>query len=177
MAHDDPATGLGRLWALAEKLSSERAERPEDAFGEVGLYLTADLELTDYAATPANGRTFAWTGVDGIHFSLLLVDGAIRDSSPVVMTVPGMFGAENLVVGENLVDFLALGSMNGFDLEGLVEEDRSPAIDAIESGQNPSPLLRTLADAFEVSAWQGVGRRLEELQDRFGALIERKPSA
>lgn len=160
--------GLSRLWALADRVAAERNTEAGEVFGAVGLYLAPRLETTDYEATPKNARTFAWTGVDGIHFSLLFVDGRVQDTSPVVMTVPGMFGSENLVVGQDLGDFLALGAMAGFDLEGLVDEDDKPTIERIESSRERDPLLATLARELALSPWRDIRRHLEELKTRFG---------
>jgi hypothetical protein len=89
-------------------------------FSTVGLILERKL-VADYYdwCTPKNCWTFAHTGGNGVHFSLLARDGAVRDDSPVVLTNPGGMG-HSCIVGEDLHDFLCLGALRGyFGLEQL----------------------------------------------------------
>src|SRR5262245_63700807 len=101
-----------RLWRLAASTGDE----PEYAFERIGLLLE-DPEAPgdwDYDATPVGAVPFAWTGGDGVHFSVL------ADGSAVVMTVPKSLGDTNHVLAESLTEFLALGCRTGyFSLERL----------------------------------------------------------
>ena len=54
---------------------------------EIGLLLHSKSARTAYWCTPVNVVTFASTGGDGVHFSLLDLGDGAGDSSPVVMTV------------------------------------------------------------------------------------------
>ena len=88
---------------------------------DVGLILYQPFQRAWCDDTPKNGHIFASTGGDSVHFCFLDVSGQITDESPVVMVVPCNSSAPRLVFGENLLDFLALGSVIGFfALEQLV---------------------------------------------------------
>jgi len=111
------------LFERLRQLDQEVARQFPDAMfpgvWTVGLRLDEKPDASRYTHhTPLNCRTFASTGGDGVHFSFLVRDGLVREESPVVLTVP--CAAANLVVGENLFDFLSLGSRRGyFGLEQL----------------------------------------------------------
>ena len=66
-----------------------------------GLQLSETLENYGYFCTPVNSSTFASTGGDGVHFSLVHINGKATDDSPVVMTCP-MGVKFNMIVGSNL---------------------------------------------------------------------------
>jgi hypothetical protein len=76
------------------------------------------------ALTPSNCVTFAMTGGDDVHFSLVKVGKGYGDDSPVVMTVPMADDTPeetNIILSSNLKDFLQLGCIHGFfDLEQLL---------------------------------------------------------
>jgi hypothetical protein len=83
-----------------------------------------------YTSTPTNVKVFGSTGGDGVHYSLLEISDTIQ---PVVVTVPCNYGDTpahyNIILGENLNEFLSLGYYNGwFPLEQLCY-DKSWAID------------------------------------------------
>jgi len=88
--------------------------RFDQGFGSLGLILDKKIDQSRYSfCTPVNCRTFARTGGEGVHFSFLVQDDLIRDSSPIVVTIPAM-GGQSFVVGDNLFDFLCLGVHRGF---------------------------------------------------------------
>jgi hypothetical protein len=159
--------------------------------GAAGLILDKRLDRSRYEfCTPVNSRTFARTGGDGTHFSLLILDGRITSKSPVVMTVPpdGM----TLVVGESLLDFLCLGCARGFfalqeflyHVDVAIEAYTNPNWQPSENwhfsvGLGPDDdemtLLAFLADRLGLHPWTNTGH-FHELQDRFGGLLEYPPS-
>lgn len=165
---------LDRLFRLAG------ATEPDDwneHFDSVGLILQVPPTRENYWCTPLNCRTFARTGIDGTHFSLLDVGDGPRDRLPVVMTVP-MSDSPNVVVGATLREFLALGCRQGYGmLDSLVHTPaaalrrlRSPAFDP-EAEPDEIAHLRTLIDAFDLRPWLDVAQRLEALQlEHFHAL-------
>ncbi len=143
--------------------------------------------------TPINSFTFAQTGGDGVHFSLVTLEGKVLENSPVVMTVPMNYGKVNLIVGENLLEFLCLGEQLGyFFLEQLVYNEEE-TIEWLshpkefinkEYGINPSGafppdsflekerLLSILRKEFELKPWNNLKSRLDELQNKFLGMLE-----
>jgi hypothetical protein len=82
-----------------------------------------DEKLDDHRyrhCTPLNCRTFASTGGDGHHFSFLVIDGAITESSPIVATCPGSYDNPSAVIADSLYQFLRLGCINGYDDLGYI---------------------------------------------------------
>lgn len=166
------------LWRLAESEASRRGESPEYVFLSIGLALNPTLETWDYRSTPQNSSTFASTGGDGVHYGLLHVRGALVDESPVVMTVPMNFDHENLIVGEDLLDFLALGCRFGyFALEQLTYQ-RERATAWIECAtekdlaSDERELVACIRSHFRLEVWKNVAARLQQLQDRFiGSIV------
>jgi hypothetical protein len=77
--------------------------------------IPSEGEDSRYFPTPNNTTILARTGGDGVHFSVLEISGKIN---PVVMTVPMNFGNSakdyNIILGENLNEFMGLGYHNGW---------------------------------------------------------------
>jgi hypothetical protein len=158
----------------------------DSGFGLLGLLLEERLDQWRYYCTPLNCRTFAATGGDGTHFSLLVRDARINDQSPVVMTVPPV--AENFIVGESLFDFLCLGYYRGyFGLEQL-SYHREETLEAyINPAWRPSEtrhhsvgfvhddcgqrLLALLVARLNLQPWPDA-RRFEYLQKRYMPLLD-----
>lgn len=157
--------------------------------GSLGLYLDRQLDSHRYEhATPINCRTFAGTCVDGVHFSFLLQDGAITQSSPIAMTVPA--GGGDLILGESLHEFLCLGTLRGF--EGLdqlsysrekawivlTDPDWQPSEDyhppSFELGIEAQGVLQELNSKFELRPWANRGR-FDELQEKYGKKLVLPP--
>lgn len=147
----------------------------EDTLADVGLILHNDLDRLDYWCTPTNARTFASTGGDGVHFSLVDLGNGPAETSPVVMTVPMAFGdahEPNWIVGATLHEFLALGIDIGFfSLEQLAYQPDFPSQieSAIEAER--TAVLRRLAKTLALSSWRDVADRLEELSSEFGSAL------
>ena len=69
--------------------AAERAEGREDVWPVDITVLAADgFDLRRYGASPTNARPFADMGVDGVHWTLLALDGAVRENSPVLQVSP-----------------------------------------------------------------------------------------
>ncbi len=151
--------GLVDLWNAA----SSTGRDPESAFESIGLFLEppGDLGRWSYDATPSGARTFASTGGDGVHFSAVPTGDALI----VVMTVPMMFDAPNVVVGHDLCDFLSLGCRFGyFGLDGLAYRPAETILDIERSaGQAPAGDLATLGEHFTLRPWADVTAHLAEL--------------
>src|SRR5262249_62337819 len=139
-------------------------------FDAVGLMLERKLvgEYYDWC-TPRNCWTFAHTGGNGVHFSLLERGGEVREDSPVVLTNPGGMG-HSCIVGEDLHAFLCLGVRRGyFALEQLtynpevtLEVFTNPAWQPSEDWHYPvgyvvgdleRQILSFLAERFGLRPW------------------------
>lgn len=149
-------------------------EQEEGAAEAVGLLFAPNPRPSGYEATPAGALTFAWTGGDGVHFSLL----AKGSRCPVLMTVPMCFDRPNVVVGDDLKDFLGLGLPRGFvALENLAyrPEDTTKALDAAV-GADLTPLQRRTLDAIAVAfgaeRWSQHGARLTLLAERHCDMLD-----
>ncbi len=170
---------LQTLWYVAEQ---------EQTLDPIGLILHYPLERNWYHNTPLNVSTFADTGGDGVHYSLLDLEGSLSDRSPVVMTVPMNWPDYNLVVGKDLHDFLCLGCQIGyFSLEQLTYGDsKSELIYDIEHPDEffaqdidakDTPIMKhqlaALTSSFSLRPWTNIGEKLEGLQRQFGTLIKK----
>lgn len=171
------------------RLDSEAARRfpapfPRDpGLGALGLIMWRGLQHRYYPCTPLNCWTFAHTGGDGVHFSLLALDGSIREDSPVVITIPSAFPCMNLIGGENLFDFLCFGMYRGYFCLGDLEcnakltlractdpswqpsEDRDYAM-GFGVDEHHGRLLALLIERFGLQPWPGP-ERFEELQEKY----------
>jgi hypothetical protein len=164
---------LRELWKLTggDPLSSTRAAA---AFDDAGLILIAPPRWYGYESTPTNATSFATTGGDGVHYSWLTFGEVDAETAPIVMTVP-MAAEEhtNIIVGENLRDFLNLGCRYGyFPLEQLaynwdatVRELEMQRV-APDAWPEKRGKLKVLTDALGLAPWPNPRQRLRELQDK-----------
>lgn len=152
---------------------------PDDIAGdEIGLMLHTGLRRWVYEQSPRNAVTFASTGGDGVHFSLLDTGSGISNDSPVVMTVP-MADQPNRVVGANLRHFLALGRHSGFFILEQLQYGFAEMVEELESHrweQDLSPvgraLLKRMADEFALVTWCDYGEELLALERTFADQLD-----
>ncbi|MCC6575390.1 MAG: hypothetical protein IT462_16560 [Planctomycetes bacterium] len=123
--------------------------------------------------------------MDGSHFSFLETHGAVTDDSPIIMTVPTNSPDQmNVVVGENLRDFLCLGCEVGYTILDDLAFNPAQAIKDIQNGSKDDPewhddtiiqrLLRILVEEFDLRPWDDVDTHLKTLHDRhFSKVISR----
>lgn len=172
---------LDELRALDEEIrQTMRTKYGPASLYDVGLIL-GELDDGRYDSwTPLNCRTFACTGGDGTHFSLMVVNGAITADSPVVLTNP-VGGDGSQIVGENLFDFLCLGCRRGYFSmdqlstsypETLITEYANPNWKPKEgigsgdlNGYNPE-ILGFLEKRLGLAPWSGPDRYFT-LQDKY----------
>lgn len=161
---------LDKLWSLsgAERLVFSKSENMY--FDPIGLILFKDIENMGYWCTPENTITFATTGGDGVHFGFLCGPEGLMENSPIVMTLP-CADTSNIIVGENLLDFLSLGCRSGyFDLEQIEysPEEHIKLLDAQqyseEMDNNEIKLLKDIEDMFTLKPWVNHNLRLAELK-------------
>ena len=152
------------LWSTADQAGRPCNSGAGETFADVGLFLEdpGQPQPWDYDATPAGALTFGSTGGDGEHFSIV----ASGDQHVVVMTVPMNFARPNFVLGEDLVEFLSLGSAVAFyrlcdvayDPSQLLQNLQAPPLTADEV-----KLLAPLRAAFGLTRWSSAEARLGEL--------------
>ena len=162
---DPPLPTLAALRAWVEG-----GKDPFQLMESIGLLLHDRLDRAGYTCTPANAMTFASTGGDGVHFSLLDVGDGIGEDSPVVMTVP-MASEPNRIAGENLRDFLSLGIRTGyFTLENLAYDREWPTtIEAAVGAVNAE--FSGLVVELGLVPWVNVAERLQRLAEQFAPSI------
>jgi len=158
---------LEKLWQLAKN--------DEMHFEPVGLILPKDISNWGYDATPTNAITFATTGGDGVHYSFICNE-VPDDDSPIVMTVP--MNNENIIVGENIIEFLALGCRYGYFALEQLSFDRDGTIDMLDSKNfsddyfdNEKELLGEISSTFLVQPWNNHAVRLKELESKYFNLL------
>jgi hypothetical protein len=155
---------LAELMAYANSRPLPHHE-PGQPLAAMGLLFWPDFDLR-YDDTPTEARILCWSGVDGVHWSVLPAP-ASPSGYVVVMTVPGA-EAPNLVVGESVREFLALGCEASFFALNVLAYDESGPLDPSDY----EPAVTALADlraAFNILPWTDVPGRLAELRQRHGA--------
>ena len=171
---------LKQLWAVAEQEAQRINNKPEYVFGDVGLFLERELKHYEYDLTPLNSVAFASTGGDGVHYNFLYLNDEVSEPAPIVMTVPCSWDDRaNVIVGENLYEFLCLGCQFGyFSLEQLVYQPEE-TLTFLQYPQPVSeleqPLLALLTTELSLKPWQNVEARLKELNDKYLPSLKMSP--
>jgi hypothetical protein len=179
---------LERLQKLDREVARQFPDATFPGLWTIGLRLDRKLDKSRWSHyTPTNCRTFASTGLDGVHFSFLVQDGMVRATSPIVLTVPG--AAANLVVGQDLFDFLCLGARRGYvalqelaysNSEAALEAFTNPAWQPTESwhesvGFVPDEagrqVLALLTSEFGLHSWPSADR-FAVLQEQWAGSLE-----
>src|SRR5438132_2356434 len=84
-----PCVSLAKLRAFDAEAAGRFPLSPSDppGLGAVGMILDRRVDQSRCSwCTPTNCKTFASTGGNGVHFSLLVRDGKVSGQSTVVMT-------------------------------------------------------------------------------------------
>jgi hypothetical protein len=185
-------------WKTLVKIAREEALRtgktPARVFRPIGLKLQRPSARDTYWCTPINSRCFAKTGRNGVHFSFVVPDDEVNEHCPVVMTVPGLTatGENNLIVGENLWEFLCLGIRFGFGvLEQLTYKPQEFIAAYANREWRPTRqhqvwagykldgrqrrLLDVLVQGFGLVLWSDVQQQLLQLQKRYHPLLDLPP--
>lgn len=155
------------------------------------LGLGLDKQLDDHRydhCTPLNCRTFAGTGGDGHHFSFLVIDGAITESSPIVATAPDCYGNPSAVIADSLRQFLSLGCINGYDALGWVflqsDEElekhflvaNDPNAEEFSHLTFHRKMLAYLRERLRLEPWTDW-RASREFQNKYQPLLRHPPDA
>ena len=159
------------------------------SLGEIGLILDKQLDDSRYKhCTPLNCRTFANTGGDGAHFSLLVQDDAITETSPVVVTAPEASGMPSIVIAASLFDFLCLGSEKGYFGLGHVSHNCNNTLTEYVGPEGALPASEYLLEPYHYEIRDYFCRRLGlrpwvniepfiELQSLFAPRLQYPPGA
>ncbi len=188
---DLPVPLLLRLHDISDR-SGERFYEPGVAgLGTLGLNLARKLENGDYWCTPKNTLKFANTAGDGVHFSLVQIDGKVTEDSPVVMSVPANSGNRedaNLIMGSSLINFIRFGLRRGyFYMEQWIYQ-RENALKAYASAEwrpedpqdremyevdeTSKRILEFLAQELNVTPLTYTVDEFEALQNRYKPLLK-----
>lgn len=170
---------LSRLFELSKTISTDSRGDKMSSFGEIGLYLSPNLDYQPYASTPSNSATFASTGGDGVHFGFLFGSEFDKVEPPIVMTVPMNFDLPNVIVGNDLEEFLSLGCRTGyFSLEQIVYDPKNTILE-LQTGkfypdttEDEVKLLNLISAKFGSKPWRQPEERLEQLRSQYHALLE-----
>lgn len=149
-----------------------RVPNAREGLGEIGLYTptrVSRLVPGEYWCSPRNAGRFAWTGGDGHHYSLLVIDGKITEESPVILSRPDFSDYKGtMIVGENLYDFLCLGMWTGyFNLlyDGFDDGAHARGPYDTELSEVQTAVLREMTNAFDLRPWVADdGAKLKGLQ-------------
>jgi hypothetical protein len=138
----------------AESLWGNSGDGP---WGAIGLIECAGADA--YDDTPAHAEVFFRSGVDGVHWSAMAA--AVASGQVVVMTVPGAL-QPNLILGESLEEFLALGCQLGFWNLAALGHDLKP--DRIKPQEATAlRILTEMAQGLSLEPWPDIPARLAEL--------------
>ncbi|MEL6602407.1 MAG: hypothetical protein AAFP20_04175 [Cyanobacteria bacterium J06614_10] len=178
-----------QLWAIAQQVANQSGQSTQNAFLSLALILERPVAAWQYYCTPKNVITFASTGCDGVHFSFLQQDRMVSGSapispiqqlsrSPVVMTVPMNFENQNIVVSENLYEFLCLGCRTSYGMLELLScpESNLCALKSFDYAEALSEAqvaqLRLLNDAFSLSPYINLEGRMRHLQSTYLSCLQ-----
>ena len=161
-------TILDKLWTVAQVEAEKHNMKPESVFSEIGLFLEMPPINSGFYPTPINTSTFASTGGDSVHYGLLHINGEIVETSPVIMTVPCSSRNSNLVVGENLLEFLCLGCEVGYFVLEQLAYNQEDTVDFLSHSDHPDREeyednqedLALLIKAFSLKPWEQMRSRL-----------------
>src|SRR5215831_9369829 len=93
-----------------------------------------------YESTPLNALTFGAMGVDGVHYAILKIDGAVTDESPVIHVSPMDFSKPYAVLGETFLAYLAAAcDVTPNEMEGVFTAEST-------SGEKLVPFLKAHFD-------------------------------
>ncbi|MBW3540321.1 MAG: hypothetical protein KY476_08625 [Planctomycetes bacterium] len=154
---------LARLYRIRDELSGGTGPQFEEPMSHLGLRLLQVVQRHLYWCTPVNAITFAGTGGDGTHFSLVEIDGVVSEQSPVVMTIPTGGNELNRVVGGSLREFLALGLHCGYFVLDQISRD-SEFDRRLQLSEQQRRTLERLALEFALEPWNEPLQRLSELK-------------
>ncbi|KQT42489.1 MULTISPECIES: hypothetical protein [unclassified Methylophilus] len=171
------------LKKLYELSKATNIDYPFEAFEPVGLILLEDnipYESwdSDWCALP-DQLPFAITGVDGVYFSLLGKLDEFNENSPVVMTIPNSGDDNpNVIVGENLIDFLSLGCKTGYHRLDDIVFNYNKFLKELESKEYDTDfedeeidLLIKLINKFQLKPWSNYAQKLKSLQTDYADLL------
>ena len=185
-----------RSWQKLLKLNREAQARFRGScdwgLGKLGLIVYSRPRYGGYHCTPLNTLCFAHTGGDGTHFSFLAVNGEVNEKSPVVVTIPTTIEYSNVIVGENLVDFLNLGFYLGYF--GMAVFDGGPyeVLNRFTSGtwkatephhfynglhitDDQRPVMDFLIKRMGLRPWKRPKTKFRALQRRYLPMLELPP--
>lgn len=140
-----------------------------------GIEPVMPAESLYYSCTPRNSVTFARTGAEGVHFSIVN-DSNTTVSGPIIMTVP-MAATTNIVVAETLNEFLSLGCFGGWSALEQISYNLEKVIsyysyNNFETSDTEDRFLSLIRSAFKLKSIPLSQHRLEQLEEKFFAQLQ-----
>ena len=192
---DLPIALLRRLHEIGDLIEAKFPAKYDRGMGQLGLLLSRKLRNGGYWCTPENSLEFGGTGGDGVHFSLVQINGTVTEESPVVMTVPANSGEPqdaNAIVGNSLINFLRFGLLRGyFAMEQLVYQrdltlkvyssaEWEPTEQAHYSvgfgvDESKKQVMELVAKALNVTPLSYTSQECETLQKQYMPILKFKP--
>ncbi|MCY2965948.1 MAG: hypothetical protein NT069_20345 [Planctomycetota bacterium] len=193
---DLPIALLRRLHEIGDLIESKFPAEYERGMGQLGLLLSSKRRNGGYWCSPENSLSFGGTGGDGVHFSLVQVNGAVTEESPVVMTVPANFGEPrdaNAIVGSSLISFLRFGLLRGYFAMAQLVYQRDLTLKAYSSAEwqpteqahysvgfgvdeSKKRVMQLVAEELKVTPLSYTSQEFEALQQQYIPSLKFKPS-
>jgi hypothetical protein len=159
--------------------ASKRFPAPYDeGLGQMGLLLTMRLEYGGYWCTPMNSLSFGGTGGDGVHFSFIVIDNAITEDSPVIVTSPASSETTSDVVADNLRNFLCASLTRGFcahEALGTFLHRGTHPFETRRLRGNAALVRDALAERFALTPLHYTLEEQRALQDRYEPMLVYPP--
>lgn len=103
-----------------------------------------------YHATPRNALTFGSMGVDGVHYAILRIEGAVDDFSPIIQISPMDFREPYCLLANSFIEYLAAGcAVTIAEMQGVFGAERD----------GRGSLIDFLKDRFDHSRFWDPGRQ------------------
>lgn len=151
------------LVRFAKIIAREENDLWTESLGDAGLRF-GRANATRYDSDPINTTPFASTGVDGVHYSFLHVDGKITESSPVVNVLPMDFDEPFEIAGLDLHDFLGGIVGNGRLVNEWCEQNLIGYKGERAQIAKSRELHERIQKHFGVRPWTCESRRFRTLQ-------------
>lgn len=182
---------IDALWELDPIIRERFPEEFDDGIAALGITFLKPKHFVngDYSCTPKNSAAFAWSGGDGEHYSFIVRDYRVDETSPVILTAPSNSNDENHLLAENFRDFLRLGLRRGFF--GLGQFAYAPEVALAAYGdpdwkptnrdhysvgfvpdERQRKILAFVAESLELEPLSYTAEEYDKLQERLEDLIE-----
>ena len=161
LENDDPLKAPMTLFDIFVRAVAQAADQ-RGVLGDDEIVFPPEPDF-GYESTPRNALTFGAMGVDGVHYAILKIEGAVTDESPVIHVSPMDFSEPYAVLGETFLAYLSAAcDVTHSEMEGVFAAERT-------CGEKLVPFLKAHFDHSRLYS----ETRLRSL-DGYLRLIEKK---